>query len=67
MNRRTHGHDYTIILLFVRKIIINVNKKNIMTHMTIDRQRLRKTIPEVTLSTMEGFPLLGNRPLNTHP
>jgi hypothetical protein len=38
---------------------------NVM-HMTSDRQRLGKNIPEVTLSTIEGHPLLGNEPINTH-
>jgi hypothetical protein len=30
------------------------------------RQRLDKDIPEVTLSTIEAHPLLGNGPINTH-
>jgi hypothetical protein len=34
--------------------------------MTITRQRLGKHIPEVMLSTIEGHPLLGNGPINTH-
>jgi hypothetical protein len=33
-------------------------------HMTIARQRLGKNIPEVKLSTVEGYPLLGNEPIN---
>jgi hypothetical protein len=36
-----------------------------MTHMHIDRQRLGKHIPEVTLPTI-GHPLLGNGSINTH-
>jgi hypothetical protein len=35
--------------------------------MTIARQRLGKRVPEVTLSTMEGCPLLGSEPLGTFP
>jgi hypothetical protein len=38
-----------------------------MTHMTIARQRFGKQVPEVTLSTVEGHPLLGNRSLDTFP
>jgi hypothetical protein len=34
--------------------------------MPIARQRLGKHIPEVTLSTIEGYPLLGNGQINTH-
>jgi hypothetical protein len=34
--------------------------------MTIARQRLGKHIPEVTLSTIEAYPLLDNEPMNTH-
>jgi hypothetical protein len=40
--------------------------QNILTYMTIARQRLGKNVPEVTLSTIEGHPLLGNEPINTH-
>jgi hypothetical protein len=39
---------------------------NIVTHMTIARQQLGKHIPEVTLSTIEGYALLGNGPINTY-
>jgi hypothetical protein len=39
--------------------------QNIVTHMTIGRQRLAKHIPGATLSTIE-HPLLGNDPINTH-
>jgi hypothetical protein len=39
---------------------------NIVTHMTIARQRLGKYIPGVTLSTVEGYPSLGNGIINTH-
>jgi hypothetical protein len=35
-----------------------------VTHMNIARQRLGKHIPEVTLSIIEGHPLLGNGPIN---
>jgi hypothetical protein len=38
--------------------------KDIVTHMTIDRQRLRKNILEVTLSTINGHPFLGIGPIN---
>jgi hypothetical protein len=31
MNRRTHEHDYIIILPFIREIIINVNNKIMLT------------------------------------
>jgi hypothetical protein len=31
--------------------------------MAIDKQRLGKHIPEVTLSTIEGYPLLHNGPI----
>jgi hypothetical protein len=34
--------------------------------MTVALQRLGKHSPGVTLSTTEGHPLLGNRPINTH-
>jgi hypothetical protein len=34
--------------------------------MTIAKQRLGKHSSGVTLSTTEGYPLLGNRPINTH-
>jgi hypothetical protein len=34
--------------------------------MLIARQRLGKHISEVTLSTIEGHPLLGNEQINTH-
>jgi hypothetical protein len=34
--------------------------------MTIAGQRLGKHSPGVTLSTIEGHPLLGNGPINTH-
>jgi hypothetical protein len=34
--------------------------------MPIVRQRLDKHIPEVTLSTIVGHPLLGNGPINMH-
>jgi hypothetical protein len=36
----------------------------IVTHMTIVRKRLRKHIPEVTLSIIEGHPLPGNGSIN---
>jgi hypothetical protein len=39
--------------------------EDIVTHMTIARQRLGKDIPEVTLSIIEVHPLLGNEPINT--
>jgi hypothetical protein len=35
-------------------------------HMAIARQRLGKHIPEITLSTIGGYPLLGNETINTH-
>jgi hypothetical protein len=35
--------------------------------MTIARQRLGKYVPEVTLSTVEGRPLLGNGSLDAFP
>jgi hypothetical protein len=38
----------------------------IVKRMSIARQRLSKHIPEVTLSTVEGYPLLGNGPINMH-
>jgi hypothetical protein len=41
-------------------------RQHIVTYMPIARQRFGKHIPEVTLSTIEGHPLLGNEPLNTH-
>jgi hypothetical protein len=34
--------------------------------MTIAGQRLVKRIPEVTLSAIEGYPVLRNGPMNTH-
>jgi hypothetical protein len=40
-------------------------KDHIVTHMPIARQRLH-SIPEVTISTIEGQPLLGNGSINTH-
>jgi hypothetical protein len=39
---------------------------NIVTHMPIARQRLGKHIPEITFSTIQGHPLRGNGPINTH-
>jgi hypothetical protein len=42
-------------------------KDNIVMHMTIARQRLSKRVPVVTLTTMEGRPLLGKGSLNTFP
>jgi hypothetical protein len=39
---------------------------NIVTHMTIAGQRLGTRIPEVTLSTIEGYPVLGNGAINTN-
>jgi hypothetical protein len=41
-------------------------KNDIVTHMVIARQRRGKHIPGVTLATVEGLPLLGNEPKNTH-
>jgi hypothetical protein len=38
----------------------------IVTHMPIDGKRLDKYIPKVTLSNLEGHPLLGNGPINAH-
>jgi hypothetical protein len=35
--------------------------------MTTARQRLGNQLPEVTLSTIEGRPLLGNRSLDMFP
>jgi hypothetical protein len=35
--------------------------------MTIARQRLGKHVPEITLSTIEGYPLLGSGSLGTFP
>jgi hypothetical protein len=40
---------------------------NIVTLMTIARQRFGKQISEVTLSTVEGQPLLGSKSLGTFP
>jgi hypothetical protein len=39
---------------------------NIVTHMTIAGQRLGKRIREVTHLTIDGHPLLGIGPINTH-
>jgi hypothetical protein len=39
---------------------------HIVTYMTTAKQRLGKHIPEVTFATIEGHPLLGNGPINTH-
>jgi hypothetical protein len=36
----------------------------IVTYRPIARQWFGKNIPEVTLSTTEGHPLLGNEPIN---
>jgi hypothetical protein len=49
---------------YVRKLVVG-DSQNIVTHMTIARQLLGKNIPEVSLSTMERYPLLGNKPMNT--
>jgi hypothetical protein len=38
-----------------------------MTHITIARQRFGKRIPEDKLSTVEGYPLLGNESRGTFP
>jgi hypothetical protein len=40
---------------------------HIVTHMTTARQRGGKHVPKVTLSKVEGHPLLGNESLNTFP
>jgi hypothetical protein len=40
-------------------------KGNIVTHMTIARQRFGKYIPNITQSTVEGPPLLGSKSLGT--
>jgi hypothetical protein len=40
--------------------------KHIVTHMPITRQWLGKYTPELTLSIIEGYPLLGNGPTNRH-
>jgi hypothetical protein len=48
-------------------IIILSISQNIVTHMTIARQQLGKHNPGVTLSTKEGHPSLGNRPINPFP
>jgi hypothetical protein len=34
--------------------------------MTIGRQKLGKNIPEITFSTIEGHPLMGNETVNMH-
>jgi hypothetical protein len=47
-------------------IIKSRAKENTVTHMTIAGERLSKRIPEITLSTIEGYPLLRNGPINTH-
>jgi hypothetical protein len=39
-------------------------RHNIVMGMSIARQRLRKHIPKVTLSKVEGYLLLGNGPTN---
>jgi hypothetical protein len=43
------------------------NQQNhILTHMSTAGHRLgKKNVPEVTLSTIEGHPLLGNEQINT--
>jgi hypothetical protein len=53
-----------IILICVNRIIIFIII--ILTHIPNTRQRLGKHIPEVTLSTIEREPFLGNGPINTH-
>jgi hypothetical protein len=47
--------------------VISYKINSIVTHMAIARQRLGKNSLEVTLSTTEGHPLLGNGSLNTFP
>jgi hypothetical protein len=44
---------------------IPVTDINNMTYQPTATQRLGKNIPEVTLSTIELHPLLGNEPINT--
>jgi hypothetical protein len=39
---------------------------HIVKHMPIAKQRLGEHIPEVTLSKIEGYPLLDNGPIITH-
>jgi hypothetical protein len=41
--------------------------EDIMTNMTIARQRFDKHVPEATQSTVEGPPLLGSKSLSTYP
>jgi hypothetical protein len=40
--------------------------EHIVMYMPIARQRLGKHIPEVILSTIDGYLLLGKGPINTH-
>jgi hypothetical protein len=40
---------------------------NIVTNMTIARQRIGKHIPEMTLSIVEGPPLLASKSQHTFP
>jgi hypothetical protein len=51
---------------YFRLVLSEVRIVDTETHMPIARQRLGKHIPEVTLSTIEGHPSLGNGPINTH-
>jgi hypothetical protein len=56
---------YIVPLLCINIINVNITTYNFVAHMPIDKQRLSKHIPEVTVSTTE-HPLLGNGPINTH-
>jgi hypothetical protein len=49
---------------YVELLPPEVGDVNIVTHMTITRKRLGKNIPEFTLSTIEGYPLLCIGPIN---
>jgi hypothetical protein len=67
-----HGVTSQVILLWFSRSFMLLNSaglfpmNNIVTHMTIARQRLGKHCPGITLSTIEEYPLLGNGSINTN-
>jgi hypothetical protein len=58
---------WTFLNVLVTELNFISDWLNIVTHMTIARQRLGKRIPELTLSIIVGRPLLGSESLGTFP
>jgi hypothetical protein len=62
---RTLAFIYGLLKAILRSSHFKASN-DIVTHMSIAKQRLGKHIPEVTLSTIEEHPLLGKGPINNH-